>query len=250
MLASWLRPETRPYWDTVDVFVFRALNNTLCLGELWQRIWAYGGCRKFDIVSGGVMFAFLLIGHREQSRLSVVQSIISSTLLVAMVLLTREVIGELLVSKYFEFHRPSPTLALEGGYRLSELIASPQAKDASPWSFPGDHGFILISIVLYIRYLGARETSNWAGLTAFVLLLPRLIAGAHWMTDIVIGSACMAIGAMGLLMATPLHDAVIAGVYRLRSRRESDGHRIRKKTSHESTSATSAARARQQIIGT
>ena len=37
LLISWLRPESRPYWNWFDVLVFRGLNDTLRLGEHWQK---------------------------------------------------------------------------------------------------------------------------------------------------------------------------------------------------------------------
>ena len=239
LLATWLQPQCRPWWNWLDVVVFRCLNDTLRLGEYWQKAWAFAGCRKFDLVAGATMFALIVIGHREQRRWSVAQSVISISLLSLVLLGTsfasgffvdhppaqaaqligaeNAIIGtEYLQSQTQEpsvttvaFHRQSPTLALGECLLLSQLVPDVPAKDHSRWSFPGDHGFILLSIALYIGYIGARDTSQWAWLAAVLLALPRLIAGAHWPTDIMIGSACMALIAMAILMATPLHDWLV-----------------------------------------
>lgn len=245
LLASWLRPESRPYWNWLDVIVFRGLNDTLRLGEYWQKAWAFAGCRKFDLVAGAIMFALIVVAHREQRRWSVTESAISITLLSLVVagtsfvsqlfidhppaqaarLLTAEnaIIGtEYIQSQTHEsnvvtvaFHRHSPTLALGECLMISQLVPEVLAKDSSKWSFPGDHGFVLLSIALYIGYIGARDTSQWAWLAAVLLALPRMIAGAHWPTDIMIGSTCMALTVMAILMATPLHDWLVTHLGRV-----------------------------------
>ena len=242
LLVSWLRPESLPYWNWLDVVVFRGLNDTLLLGEYWQKAWALAGCRKFDLVAGGIMLTLILIGHREQRRWSVAQSGISIAILVIAVLAGNYVAefcidhqatkllhvqGGIVGTEHAReatiqqvaFHRQSPTLALGECMLLNQLVPDVPAKDSSPWSFPGDHGFVLLSIALYIAYLGARDTSQWAWLAAVLLVLPRLIAGAHWPTDIVIGSACMAFTVMAILMATPLHDWLVLRISRMFSGR-------------------------------
>jgi hypothetical protein len=43
-----------------------------------------------------------------------------------------------------------------------------------------------------------------AGLLAFALVWPRMISGAHWITDLLVGSASVALVAWALALATPL----------------------------------------------
>jgi hypothetical protein len=57
--------------------------------------------------------------------------------------------------------------------------------------------------------LRARRTAPWAWLLAAILVLPRLVGGAHWLTDILIGSGSMALVSISLLMATPVHDVFL-----------------------------------------
>ncbi|MEM7315014.1 MAG: phosphatase PAP2 family protein, partial [Planctomycetota bacterium] len=105
---------------------------------------------------------------------------------------------------------------LDDTWRLSTLVPRIHAKDTSPWSFPGDHGFVLLSVALYVSMFRARRTARWTWLVSIILILPRLIAGAHWTTDILIGSGAMALVTIGLLMATPVHDVfmrLLSGEY-------------------------------------
>ena len=46
-------------------------------------------------------------------------------------------------------------------------------------------------------------------------MLPRLFSGAHWATDIIIGSGTMALLSMSLLFATPLYAIATRALDRL-----------------------------------
>ena len=118
---------------------------------------------------------------------------------------------------------------------LSSLVPEIEAKDASKWCFPGDHGFVLISLALYVSYLGARDTAKWTWLACFIFILPRLIAGAHWPSDVIVGSGTMALAAMAFLMGTPLHDSILRWAERY------PGHTFKKPTFRRAVSKPAAA---------
>lgn len=83
--------------------------------------------------------------------------------------------------------RASPTLSFEHIYRVSELLHIP-TKDASKDSFPCDHGMMLLIFSAFmLRYFG--KTAGIIALIIFVVFaFPRVMIGAHWFTDIVVGS--------------------------------------------------------------
>ena len=76
-------------------------------------------------------------------------------------------------------------------------------------SFPGDHGMMLLIFASFMwRYFGRRAFA--IALVIFVVFaFPRVMIGAHWFTDIAVGSlTAVLIGAPWVLM-TPLSDKVI-----------------------------------------
>lgn len=83
--------------------------------------------------------------------------------------------------------RASPTLMLDNIHRVSELLHI-STKDASRDSFPGDHGMMLLIFSAFmLRYFG--KVAGLIGLIiAVVFAFPRVMIGAHWLTDIVVGS--------------------------------------------------------------
>jgi membrane-associated phospholipid phosphatase len=57
---------------------------------------------------------------------------------------------------------------------------------------------------LFFCYLGPRRYAVTISILAFILMMPRLVGGAHWMTDSVIGGGVPALLAVSWLLATPL----------------------------------------------
>jgi membrane-associated phospholipid phosphatase len=80
---------------------------------------------------------------------------------------------------------------------VSDVISFP-TKDASKDSFPGDHGMMLLIFASFMwRYFGRRAFA--IALVIFVVFaFPRVMIGAHWFTDIAVGSlTAVLIGAPG-----------------------------------------------------
>jgi len=103
------------------------------------------------------------------------------------------------------YFRASPTLTLDAPLRLSALVPSIAAKDASPYCFPSDHAFVLLTVMSLFWFLGRRSAAIAATIIAIVFTLPRMVSGAHWATDTLVGGAVMTLVAVGWLFATPLH---------------------------------------------
>jgi membrane-associated phospholipid phosphatase len=98
-------------------------------------------------------------------------------------------------------------------HRVSELTGIP-AKDASKDSFPGDHGMMLIIFACFIwRYFGF---SRFLIATAIVVIfsLPRIMAGAHWFTDVAVGSMSVVLVGLSWWLLTPASDVLVNWFYR------------------------------------
>lgn len=104
--------------------------------------------------------------------------------------------------------RASPTLTFTDINRVSELLSVP-TKDASRDSFPGDHGMMLLIFSAFMwRYFG-----KVAGLIALIIFVvfafPRVMIGAHWFTDIIVGSMTVILIGLPWVLLTPLSDRLI-----------------------------------------
>ena len=117
------------------------------------------------------------------------------------------VIADLVLDQWCQFHRTSPSLTFEA-VRLSQVETWVKAKDSSRFCFPSDHGTVSLAVAFYTLLRSPRRV-GWAFGLAVLFTVPRIIAGAHWLTDIVIGSAFVAFAGVSILMMTPLHDRAI-----------------------------------------
>lgn len=203
LVIAWLVPPSSNWLQDLDHAVFRLLNGTLVWGPAWQRICAWSNHRIFDLVSGLTMLLILLPYLWQLRRATILLPIYTLLAMGGVIGVVRALLGELLILRILGYHRASPSLILEPCHRLSQLVPDVHAKDASPWSFPGDHGLVLFSIAIFMTSQ-TKAWSRWlAWGTAIMFSLPRLLSGAHWGTDLAVGSMSLALIAIGWLLGSP-----------------------------------------------
>lgn len=203
LLASWYYPPTRGLWDALDRAAFFLLNGSLAWGESWQLIWAWGNNRAFDVGSGLLMIGLFWIHILSGRRGDLIPRLVQFGIMSLLILASQEGVIDT-YQRILEVQRASPSLVLEPVYRLSELVPQVQAKDASGSSFPGDHATVLLlwlGFVWIYAGLGLRITSLLLGL---LIIAPRLVAGAHWLSDNLVGSGALVLLMLGWVLATPL----------------------------------------------
>ena len=199
---SWTAlPEHGP-WDQWDLAVFHLVNGWLGQAQWWDDLVAVTNNRLFDLA---VLSCMGLILSRcfwcadEQGRRR----------LVAMGIVM--LLGALVINQFghlLPVSRPSPTLTVTDALRVTQLSGIP-TKDSSSDSFPGDHAlFLMIFAGFALRYL-----PRWAAVTAVLMVplfsAPRILAGAHWMTDVYVGALSLSLVCLPPLLLTPLSDRLI-----------------------------------------
>ena len=99
----------------------------------------------------------------------------------------------------------SPSLVLSPANRLSELAPHIPAKDGTSNSFPGDHGTIVLCwLGLFILSSRRPLAIGAVALLSVLFMLPRLVAGAHWLSDNLVGSLSITILTLSWCYCTPL----------------------------------------------
>ncbi len=199
---SWgALPEHGP-WDGWDLALFQLVNGWIGHSPRWADLVAITNNRLFDLAAlacmGGILAGCFFRADGQERRRLVAMGVVM--LLGALVI---NQLGHLL-----PVSRPSPTLMVDGALRLTEISAIP-TKDSAGDSFPGDHAlFLMIFAGFALRYL-----PRWAGVVAVVMVplfsAPRILAGAHWMTDVYVGALCLSLICLPLLLLTPVSDRLI-----------------------------------------
>jgi len=207
LAATWLCSPTRALWDRLDILLFRMLNGSLDFGHGWQLFWAYANWRPVDGLAAVVLLLVFIHSIRRDERMLQL-ALWSYLLLIGLCVIIVKPITLLLLHDTLEYYRPSPTLMVDASLRLSALVPTVSAKDASPWCFPSDHGFVLLTFTSMYWYLGRRRAAVTASFIALLFTLPRMVSGAHWATDTLVGGAVMTLVATSWVFATPLHHHV------------------------------------------
>ncbi len=214
LMTSWLAPASRPLWQAANEALFYSLNGSLGHWPLWDWLWALSSLRVFDILVGALMLSMLI-----HSGWTFRAGETRSALLHFLALLALLLVGRVLFNKligYFDWQHASPSVVLAGAYHLSEqfplLERVFELKDRSSRSFPGDHASVLLLWGLFMACF-SHGWKLFAGQLLVVLcMLPRLVAGAHWLVDVAVGGLLLALLAFAWGYCTPLAGRMAAGL--------------------------------------
>jgi membrane-associated phospholipid phosphatase len=198
---SWLAPPTRRCWDALDLAVYHLFNPTLAAAGAWQSFWAVANWRPFDLVTAAIIFTFVLAWLRAGGSRHA-HARLAQFLAFCVLLLIGKAVDHLLLD-LAGYRRQSPTLVFPDAVRLSELVTWVQVKDRGSTVFPGDHAFVIFATVGFIRICIGRGAGWLAALLLVPFTLPRLVIGAHWLTDIAVGGLGMALVLLALAYGTP-----------------------------------------------
>jgi len=198
VLLSWIAPITRDLWASLDTHAFFFFNGLLDNTPAWQRFWAYTNQRAFDLVPATIMLSlfclFIFSNKRQYIAKRTTQIIIISLFSIAALTFSKKVL---------DIERYSPSLQLEPVHRLSLLVTDIPTKDASRGSFPGEHTLTLTNWVILFWFFAGWRYGITAAFLACIFSIPRLVGGAHWMTDDIIGGIGLSAVACSWLLYTP-----------------------------------------------
>jgi membrane-associated phospholipid phosphatase len=194
VFATFL-PIFSQYWQIIDERFFYLLNHSLGDNQnSWNYLWAVLSMRIADLLP--LMFILLFfLAFKPHTRIKALTFFVA---LLFLMLVVREIVD--FISNYFDFARLSPSLVLES-VRLSVLYPDISLKDASSESFPGDHAAVLF--VWFGFFINRVKKFRFLALFMVLLFLtPRLISGAHWLSDVLVGGLGIALFTLAFGLAT------------------------------------------------
>jgi len=191
--------QSRSLWNALDARIYFALNGTVAWHDAVAAFWAVTGDRVFDVVSALVLLVLYLVAISrdglERFRAGLAMGFVTLIVLLAVLLVQRQVIA---------LERLAPSHVLQPFHSLADVVAWSNAKEGSNRSFPGDHASVMMILtVLWWRSEGRRVGLVMLALTV-LFTLPRLAAGAHWATDVLVGGGVATFVTLALVTATPL----------------------------------------------
>lgn len=203
VLVSLVVPAGQAGWQELDRAAFLFLNGSLAEGGAWATFWAWANYRPVDLLSAAIMLAFLVLPGPVFRPSEVRLALFGFFSLLFLGLIVREVLDY--TAELLGLVGPSPSLLYEPAHRLSELVPELATKDSSKESFPGDHASVLLCWALYLLIRRPGAGSVLATCIALLLMLPRLVAGAHAVSDVLVGGVFIAFLTLALGYCTPYH---------------------------------------------
>lgn len=217
LMGSWLLPWTRAYWDSLDVATFLRLNGSLKSSPEWQRTMAFVNSGMFDKI-GVVCFLLLALAFGLFCAPEYRAARISRLLAFGLFFVVFWTLLTLALVYVIPIDRLSPSLDPRTSHHtinLRVLVPDLKCKIDSTDCFPGDHA---LGSTAMLFYLVSRRAWGWAtatfALTVF-FCTPRLIGGAHWISDILVGGVSFSLFALGLYRALPFRAPVVRVFERL-----------------------------------
>jgi len=212
LFGTWLGG----HWQAADEAVFRCFNAQLKQGSFTTTFWAITNWRPFDLVAAAIMGVLVLAWLRERGGAPVERRVAQFIAFCVLLLVAKGV--EYLVSDIVRYERQSPTLVFADAVRLSEIVTWIPVKDRGSTVFPGDHAFVLFATVGFLAIHAGRAIGLICACALLPFAVPRLVSGAHWLSDVAVGGLSMAIVLLCLSYATPLGHLLAGCILRCGAR--------------------------------
>ena len=202
LLGSWLAPVTSTIWDTVDNVVFWHLNALVTPNHpTFVHLLSLASVRLFDsFILGTMMILFFICAFCDRRAKG---QQIAKWLSMGILMLAVAGVATLLIHDVMTYERASPTVFHPEAHMLHALTQLP-VKDMSPDSFPGDHGVMAMIFAAFMLRFAPRAGGIAAVILALIITVPRLMAGAHWFSDVYMGSLTMTLILTPWVLFSPL----------------------------------------------
>lgn len=205
LLGSFYTPYTRQFWEILDQYTFRLLNSWIATNPYAQTFWAIFSHKNADWFED-MIFLVLFISYIRGAALSKRPFRIAQLFYIAIVLLFVILcVNRGPLHDYNGIERESPSLTVEGAIRLSDEVTWLKFKDSSHKSFPADHATTAILFGSLFGWMARGKLAIFSSIYCIFLILPRLINGAHWLSDVLVGSGTISLVALAFFLCTPLY---------------------------------------------
>jgi membrane-associated phospholipid phosphatase len=205
LILTFTWAPTRALWEALDIAFFKWINTSLVDSPTWQLFWACANHRYADWIEDVCIFVFFIFFVRSLRKEKRLQGSMQMLFLVLYSAAILYLVNRLIFRQNFIIYRDSPTIVIEDSFRLSQAISWMRIKVDSPRCFPGDHATTAILFAAGYAFYAGKRFGIPAILYATFLCMPRMIVGAHWLSDVIVGSGVIALLSLSFAFCTPLH---------------------------------------------
>ena len=210
-LAFYLRSTS--FFKEIDVFLAYFFNNIIKFNPSIHDACAYLNSKMGNWIYDGLMAIFILpyilFGKKEKW----LERFITALLIIALSLLCYFVFNRF-ITRQLHFKSFSPSGVLPDLFRLSSVISWTKVKEFSSISYPSDHGSTIFMFILSTYYLMGPRIGALSIAASIPFILPRLLVGAHWSSDFLLGSLPLAIFNLTWFFYTPVYKTLLQTILR------------------------------------
>ncbi len=205
LLFTFFWAPTSAYWEMLDVGFFKLINGTLEGNPTLQLFWAFANHRLADWVEDLFILGFftaLIYSLPKGERIRGIAKLLFCILYVAAILFF---VNRMIFREHTPLYRNSPSLVIENCVYLPDEISWMKTKCDSVKCFPSDHATTALFFAGIYTVLARRKGGIIGCFYAAFLCMPRMIVGAHWISDVLVGSGSIVLFFLGWAFCTPLH---------------------------------------------
>ncbi|MGR3951881.1 MAG: phosphatase PAP2 family protein [Chlamydia sp.] len=210
LFASLFLPTPlKTFWAFLDHSFFYFANGSVGEHPIQGLFWSLANIKITDLYGASFfLLSFLLYVYEGKSpearRVRFGHLIYTLFWFEVSILFTKQVLTP--ICEYFKLSRHSPTVVLPEVIRLSSFCPWAKIKDHSHFCFPSDHAVIVFQWSLFFTFFSGIKRGGFVSLFSLIFLLPRLISGAHWISDILAGSLPIVLVAFAWGTQSPIYD--------------------------------------------
>lgn len=214
LLLSWAMPSFT-LWSYLDDGVFWFFNHTISNNNpRWNVVLAALNNRKYDMVIMLAMLATMFAASYRDKQGGFRRWLGIGVTMLVTAGLTNELVRNLIT-----YSHPSPTKFFADADLLSQFVHF-ATKDQAGNSFPGDHGIMAMIFAAFMLTFGDRLTRTISLILVACAVAPRVMVGAHWLSDILVGSLSIALLLLPWVLCTPVAHKSSAAITRVIERGE------------------------------
>lgn len=216
LLVSQYYTYRQGFWFNIDAAIFHFFNQFLDGShQIFLYLIAITNHRSFDIVSFLAMALLYYTYFRQQNNECKRKMIIIGLMMLIIAVVIKQ------WGRFIPIAHESPTLYFEQFEHINRIskLTHFGTKDAASDSFPGDHGMMLMIFAAFMwRYFGVKAFIQ-ASIIVVIFSAPRIIAGAHWFTDVYVCSLAITSFVLSWFLLTPACDTIVNLLLRLMPKR-------------------------------
>lgn len=201
-------------WKTVDEGCFHNMTKLIATSTFWQNFWAVANHRIGDAIEDVFFLIFFLWLLKTTPRGQKLQKSVEFTFLALLTTTVVLLVNNLLFKQIIHIGRHSPSLFFPEVPKLSQFVTWIRVKSGSQASFPSDHATTALMFICNFLYLSRNTVLTFCVcLYGAFLCCPRMVAGAHWLTDILCGSSSVVLIVFSWAFYTPFASFCMKNIH-------------------------------------